>query len=178
MKKQNLWTGFVAILLGTSSCVTVDDSCCGPDKTSELSGLPVAIYSVENTYKGFPNRCEVDLRTVQIKEELLKNEEILSYSEKELAFTVTPTGYERISNLTHMQPFVLSVAGDIALVGYFKLLKSQSVCEHSVLMNVGENNKVYFFLGNPTALSEAEKIAKVNSRELLDALKKTDKWRR
>jgi hypothetical protein len=162
------------VLTVFASCTKVEDSCCGPDVSGQsdlATRPPVAMYSLENTYKMKPDRCEVDESSILVKDEILSNNDILSYSEKEMYFTVTPEGYKKIQKLQDAQPFVLTVAFDVMLVGMFKPFISQSVCEHSVLMNFKENNKVYFFTGNPTELTNADVTSKVNNKFLINALK-------
>jgi hypothetical protein len=173
MKKLS-FVVFVSVLAIFSSCTKVEDSCCSPEgggQSDLTTRPPIAMYSLENTYKMKPDRCEVDESGIVVKSEILSDKDIINYSEKEMYFTVTPEGYQKIVKLQDAQPFVLTVAFDAVVVGMFKPLISQSVCEHSVLMNYKEGNKIYFFKGNPTALTDTEVASKVNNKSLITALK-------
>ncbi len=162
---------FVAITACYSCGATADKKEVSTE--SELSSIPIALYSAENTSKSLPSKCAFDAQSLQLKNEILKNTDILSYSEKDLILTVTSEGYEKIRKLQDAQPFVLTVAGDATLVGLFKPFISAGICEHSVLMNYKENNKIYFFTDNLTVLKESDKIAKVNNPAFLKALRES-----
>lgn len=125
--------------------------------------------------------CQVDESASEVDHApIVRNEDILGYSESEHKFFLTSTSFKKIENYTGNTGFVVAVNSKAVYYGVLKHMTSSSSCDHSITMSplkANNDNILYINLGYPGSLPGSSITDSRNKSELIEALRAQGKLR-
>ncbi|WP_336518597.1 hypothetical protein [Pollutibacter soli] len=128
-----------------------------------------------------PGMCQVDQSKSDVDHApIVRNEDILGYSESEHQFYLTLTSFKKIENYAGNTGFVVAVNSKAVYYGILKHMTSSSSCDQSITMSplkVNNENILFVNLGYPGQLPGSSITDDRNKTELIEALRAQGKLR-
>ena len=150
---------------------------CGVDnsKTNES----VEIYLLKK-YKWVTGKCKIDASHSVLQDTpIIRNQDILEYSQREYQFKLTDSGLLRMSCFQLYTPFAVTVDKQVVYYGLFIPSIWSNSCYHSIIMtnDIWSRDKINIRLGYPGELPTEKMLDERNNTRLLDRLKIQGKLR-
>lgn len=128
-----------------------------------------------------PGMCQVDESASEVDHApIVRNDDILGYSESEHRFFVTLTSFKKVQNYTGNGGFVVAVNSKAVYYGVLKHMTSSASCDQSITMSplkVNNDNILFINLGYPGQLPGSSITDDRNKSELIEALRAQGKLR-
>jgi hypothetical protein len=136
-------------------CVlTMAALCLSCQKEDTKPGDAVEIYLLKS-YRIVSGKCQIDASTAVLHDAaIIKNEELLEYSQTNYEFTLTGAAIQRVKTFPDSFPFAVTVDKQVIYYGFFKPSYSSSSCDNSITMDVDRatGTKISLKLGYPGPL--------------------------
>lgn len=148
---------------------------CNKDNVN--AGETVEIYLLKS-YEIMAAKCQIDPSLSVLQDvAIIKNQDILAYSQTEYTFTLTDTAIQKMKVLRDKMPFAVTVDKQVIYYGFFKPSFSSSSCNESITMDLAwtSDNEIYLRLGYPGLLQGVSIEDKRNAPKLIAALEKQGK---
>jgi hypothetical protein len=131
----------------------------------------VAIYKLKS-YDMIMNKCAINPQTAVLEDSpVIGNDDIISYSEKDYVYTISPKSYDKVKQLMDFVPIAMTVGGKVIFLGVYKPYTSSSTCYHSITAHFLLDNQIKFQLGYPTLQNDITIDDQRNNSAIINALK-------
>lgn len=157
--------------------LTIIVFCISCKKENTNSGDTVELYLLKD-FRLVAGKCQIDpLKSVLQDTPIIKNQEILEYSQSNYQFKLTETGIQKVKTFQDFLPFAVTVDKQIIYYGFFKPSSSSSSCNHSITMDIDwtSGNRINLKLGYPDQLQSVTIEDGRNNKKLIATLRKQGK---
>jgi hypothetical protein len=131
----------------------------------------IAIYRLKS-YDMITDKCAINPQTAVLEDSpVIGNDDIISYSEKDYVYTISPKSYAKVRQLMDFVPIAMTVGGKVIFLGVYKPYTSSSTCYHSITAHFLLDNQIKFQLGYPTLQNDITIDDQRNNPAIINALK-------
>ena len=123
-------------------------------KDNVKGGDTVEVYLLKSSQL-VTDKCEIDaLVSVLQDTAIIKNQDILEYSQSNYQFTLTDLAIQKVKTFRDFTAFAVTIDKQVIYYGFFKPSFSSSSCNHSITMDLdwSSGNKINLKLGYPGQL--------------------------
>lgn len=151
--------------------------CFSCKKESVKGGDTVEIYLLK-TFQTVTGKCQIDAAAAVLQDTaIIKNEDILAYSQTNYQFKLTESAFQKVKTLRDFTPFAVTVDKQVIYYGFFKPSFSSSSCDNSITMDLdwASGNKISLKLGYPGQQQGVTINDERNNQQLILTLRRQGK---
>ncbi len=157
--------------------LTISFFCLSCKKDNVKGGDTVEIYLLKSSQL-VTGKCQIDpLLSVLQDTALIKNQDILEYSQSNYQFKLTDLAIQRVKTFQDFTAFAVTVDKQVIYYGFFKPSFSSSSCVNSITMDLDwtSGNKINLKLGYPGQLQGVTIDDERNNAKLVATLRNQGK---
>ena len=157
--------------------LTIAIFCLSCKKDNVKGGDTVEVYLLKSSQL-VTDKCEIDaLVSVLQDTAIIKNQDILEYSQSNYQFTLTDLAIQKVKTFRDFTAFAVTIDKQVIYYGFFKPSFSSSSCNHSITMDLdwSSGNKINLKLGYPGQLQGVTIDDERNNAKLVATLKNQGK---
>ena len=157
--------------------LTIAIFCLSCKKDKVKSGDNVEVYLLKSSQL-VTGKCQIDpLVSVLQDTAIVKNQEILEYSQSNYQFKLTDLAIQKVQTFQDFTTFAVTVDKQVIYYDFFKPSISSSSCDHSITMDLDwtSGNKINLKLGYPGQLQGVTIDDERNNAKLVATLRNQGK---
>ena len=157
--------------------LTITIFCLSCTKDDVKSGDTIEIYLLKSSQL-VAGKCQIDPLTSVLQDTaIIKNQDILEYSQSNYQFKLTDFAIQKVRTLQDHTAFAVTVDKQVIYYGFFKPSISSSSCDNSIIMDLDRtsDNKINLKLGYPGQLQGVTIDDERNNEKLVMTLRNQGK---